>query len=194
MTVQSHGPAVATRQVFMVSAGQRSNDRIRTTCHCLSIQSVNQNLSPSAPRTGLPVHTCAVAGPTFTSRTGSLLVSAKAWFGTLASAENLHGVYEQLKHGATRAGAAGMYGALAQLSGQQIRAIESGLRLSGHRNFTGSHGAGGQQSQPARFAINIVFSNGKTESIAMVDTPRPTIEGEWDDAVDALPDDTHDRD
>lgn len=90
------------------------------------------------------------------------------WFGVRAAAENLHDVQEGLKRTFVRAEGAGMYGVIAPIANAQVRTIESGLRFSGHPNYTGPRGAGEAAGHAAKFAVQIVFQGAdRTETITV---------------------------
>jgi hypothetical protein len=77
-------------------------------------------------------------------------------------------VEQRLTRMADAAEAAGSAAAVAQLAGQQLRSVEVGSRLVG----AGGYGAPRAVDQPAggaRFSINIIFSNGRSEEINLVE-------------------------
>ncbi len=104
---------------------------------------------------------------------------ADAFLGLKAQAEKLTAIEARLERMQAVAEAGKSPSAVAQLSAQQLRAIEVGAKLSGAGGYAPAKSA--DASGGTVFAINFIFSNGRRERFEALIGPTqevPVIEGE----------------
>jgi hypothetical protein len=99
----------------------------------------------------------------------------EAFFGLKAQAEKLQRIEDRLERVAVLAEESASPNAVAQVAAQQMRGIEVCAKIAGVGAYAPARasdpGAGGQT-----FAVNILFSNGETVSIATTPGAAPTAE------------------
>jgi hypothetical protein len=95
----------------------------------------------------------------------------EAYFGLKAQAEKLERIEARLERMATLAEAGGSHNGVATLAAQQLRGIETGARLTGLPGFTPAAQVGGSPGVRPVFSVNILFSSGRQETIAVTAVP-----------------------
>jgi hypothetical protein len=115
---------------------------------------------------------------------GDPVAVALAAFGMPQQLDKVTQVEQRLTRMADAAEATGSAAAVAQLAGQQLRAVETGSRLAGVGGFAAAAQATVQPGTTPVFSVNIIFSNGRREEINIVE-PCSRIEQEIDGDVGA---------
>jgi hypothetical protein len=117
-----------------------------------------------------------------TPSTAALL---EATLGLRRQVEKLCAIEARLERVAGAAEAAGSPTGVATIAGQQLRSVEVGSRLAGLPGFVPATQAIGQPGTAPIFSVNIIFSNGRSEEINVMEIPA-TRNGplEYDSAED----------
>jgi hypothetical protein len=111
----------------------------------------------------------------------------EATLGLRRQMEKLNAIEARLERMSAQAEAAASSAAVAQLAAQQFRGIETGARLADLTGFTPPVQTIGQPGAAPIFSVNILFSNGRSEEINVIETPA-TRNGplEYDSAEDGI--------
>jgi hypothetical protein len=108
----------------------------------------------------------------------------EATLGLRRQMEKLAGIEQRLERMATLAEAAQVPQAVATLSAQQMRGIETGAKLAGLTGFTPPAHATVEPGAAPVFSVNIIFSGGETEEITVVAGGSTTIDADADGLSD----------